>query len=264
MADEIQGLWIGSRLSAFERLCIRSFQDHGHSFRLFTYGPLEGVPDGTLIEDGNAVLPRELLAPFQAPGGALAHFADWFRWELLRTRGGWWVDMDMVCLAPFDFSEEVVFGYQDPFTPNVSVLRFPAEHPMAARMAERCAEPARLRPGDSLRTKARKILRRITGRTHSGLQWGEAGGPVGFREELQGSGYENFGQPFTVFYPVHHQHWPCIFDETLKDDLGFYERTVGLHLWNELFRKFSALGHDADFPAASIIEQLKRKHLPGD
>ena len=104
---------------------------------------------------------------------------------------------------------------------------------------------------------------RLTGGVHSKLQWGEAGGPAGFREALAGSGYETFGQPFTVFYPVHHQHWPHIFDETLRNDLDFYESTVGLHLWNEIFRKFSPKGHDADFPPASIFEQLKKRHLPG-
>ncbi|MEQ9400313.1 MAG: hypothetical protein RJQ04_14210 [Longimicrobiales bacterium] len=263
MADEIRGLWIGERLSTFERLCIRSFQAHGHPFRLFTYSDVKGVPEGTLVEDGNAILDETVLRRFQAPGASLAHFADWFRWELLRQRGGWWVDMDLVCVAPFRFDSEVVFGYQHPGGPAIGALRFPAGHPLTVEMVDRSANPTRLREGDSWRKKARKLYLRLTGDGHSKMRWAEGGGPLGFAEALRDVGGAEFGLPFTVFYPVHNQHWPHLFDETLEHDSDFYHDTVAVHLWNEIFRRHSPKGHDATFPPGSLFEQLKRRYLSG-
>jgi hypothetical protein len=261
MPDEVRGLWIGDRLGTFQRLCVQSFLDHGHAFRLFTYGHIEGVPDGAIVEDGSSVLAPGLLQPFLDGKGALAHFADWFRWELLRQRGGYWVDMDVICIRPFDFEAPVVYGCQDPFTPSVGVLRFPAGHPMTETMVDRCANPHRMRDGDSLRRRARKALRRLRGGSRGDVLWGEAGGPTGFREALEGSDCQQFGLPYPVFYPVHHQHWPCIFDETLKDQLPLFESTRAIHLWHEVFRVFSGLDPEGPFHPDSIYEQLKRKHL---
>ena len=36
--------------------------------------------------------------------GSYAGFANFFRYELLRKRGGWWVDLDTICLRPFPAS----------------------------------------------------------------------------------------------------------------------------------------------------------------
>jgi len=102
----IQGLWIGN-FSVMEQLCIRSFLAHGHEFDLYTYGPVVGVPDGTRIEDANEIVPYERVAKFTEVGGG---FSDFFRFSLLAKRGGWWMDMDMVCLRPLDFEEEYVYG----------------------------------------------------------------------------------------------------------------------------------------------------------
>ena len=52
----IKGLWIGTELGKIERLCIRSFQKQGHIFELFTYGEVKGIPEKTIIRDGNEIL----------------------------------------------------------------------------------------------------------------------------------------------------------------------------------------------------------------
>jgi Alpha 1,4-glycosyltransferase conserved region len=262
MAEEICGLWIGERLGTIERLCIQSFLDHGHPFRLFTYGDLAGVPEGTTIENGHGVLSESLMQPFQSPGASIAHFADWFRWKLLEARGGFWVDMDVVCLREFDFSAPVVYGKQDPHTPSIGVLKFPAQHPLTTVMVDRCESPHRFRPEDSWRRKVRKTWRRLRGGSRADLEWGEAGGPDGFTVELAGSEYEHFGLPYTVFYPVHHQHWSLIFDETFKNDPPeFFADTRAIHLWGEILRRYSPTGPDDAYPPGSLFEQLKRRHL---
>ena len=51
-------LWIGSRLSALERLSIASFLANGHPVHLYAYGPIEGIPAGTTLRDAREILPE--------------------------------------------------------------------------------------------------------------------------------------------------------------------------------------------------------------
>lgn len=99
----IQSLWIGNRLSAMERLAIQSFLANGHDFHLYCYNDVEGLPAGTVVRDGNDILPESRIFAY-ADGfakGSHAAFSNHFRYKLLLERGGWWVDTDVVCLRPF-------------------------------------------------------------------------------------------------------------------------------------------------------------------
>ncbi len=42
--------------------------------------------------------------------GSVADFANFFRYKLSLEKGGWWTDMDYVCLTPLDFADDLVFG----------------------------------------------------------------------------------------------------------------------------------------------------------
>jgi hypothetical protein len=112
----IHGLWIGNRLSLVELLCIQSFLDNDHAFVLWTYEKLENeLPDGVIIRDANQVIPREKIFRYKNRNqfghgkGSYAGFSDIFRYKLLYEHGGWWVDMDVTCLKPLDFTTPYVF-----------------------------------------------------------------------------------------------------------------------------------------------------------
>src|SRR4051794_37495980 len=102
----VQGLWVGGELSAMEQICIQSFLKNGHGFHLYTYGDVRGVPDGTVRLDGSTILPASKV--FQYRNGSFAGFSNFFRYRLLLEKGGWWVDLDTVCLQPFDFEAPYV------------------------------------------------------------------------------------------------------------------------------------------------------------
>ena len=104
----IQGFWMG-KLSVMEQLCMRSFLRHGHEFHLYTYYhiPEADIPAGVIVKDANEIEPEHRLADFSEIGGG---FSDFFRFSLLAQRGGWWADMDMVCLKPLDFDQPYVYG----------------------------------------------------------------------------------------------------------------------------------------------------------
>ncbi len=109
----INGLWIGGSLSPVELLCIRSYINHGHKFHLWTYSDVANIPKHKNITRKNAAEILEEGAVFSYEKGpfpgSYAGFSDIFRYKLLFEHGGWWVDMDTVCLRAFDFPEEYVF-----------------------------------------------------------------------------------------------------------------------------------------------------------
>ena len=121
----IQSLWIGDSLSQLEKLCIASFIKNGHDFHLYTYGRVEGIPEGTIERDANEIIPAKNIFTY-GKTKSYAIFADWFRWELLYQKGNFWVDMDVLCLKAFDFEDEIIFGFESSFVAAIGVLCFPS------------------------------------------------------------------------------------------------------------------------------------------
>jgi len=113
----VHGLWIGDRLSRLELLTIHSFLRHGHEYHLWLYDELQNpLPAQVVIEDANEIIPRDRVIrrkdtdPEAGVGrGSYGLFSDLFRYKLLYERGGYWADMDVTCLRPFDFPDEYVF-----------------------------------------------------------------------------------------------------------------------------------------------------------
>ena len=95
----IQGLWFGESLTNLERLCMKSFMDNGHEFHLYVYDELQDIPQGVIVKDANEIVPRTRIKEFRWFAG----FSDFFRYMLLAKKGGWYVDMDVICLRPLDF-----------------------------------------------------------------------------------------------------------------------------------------------------------------
>lgn len=96
-----QSLWVGPGLSPLEHLCIKSFLAHDHKFVLYAYEEVDNVPAGCVVEDASAILPKEsvFLLKSGLHVGSASTFSDRFRYQLLQTRGGWWVDTDTLCLT---------------------------------------------------------------------------------------------------------------------------------------------------------------------
>jgi hypothetical protein len=128
----INGLWIGKTLSAIELLCIRSFLYFGHEFHLWVYDKIETpLPEKVVLEDASLMIPKERVFfytnknQFGHGKGSYAGFSDIFRYKLLYEKGGWWVDMDVCCLKPFDFSEDYVFRTHHDFPAVGNIIKCP-------------------------------------------------------------------------------------------------------------------------------------------
>ena len=135
-------------------------------------------------------------------------FSDWFRWSLLYEKGNFWVDMDVICLKPFVFSEDLVYGFEVKDRVCPAVIKFPPQHELSQLLMSVCSAPNKLLPYDSSRAKIRKIIRKIITKITMRDErtfltgWGEAGGPTGFTKALDHFKLIDRAKPPADFYPV--------------------------------------------------------------
>lgn len=235
----IQSLWIGNKASVIEHLCIKSFLDNGHEFHLYVYnGKVENCPVGTVFKDANEIIPEALV--YKDIINRYTSFANWFRYKLLYERGGWWVDMDVICLREFNFNmdycftTEVIFDNGSPMTiTNNAIIKAPKNAEFLSDM-----------------------LGYMWKRDLKNAKWGEFG--ARFLERiLKQYDSEAYIQPTHVFCPINWHETELFFKENV--DLTF-ENTYAIHLWNNIW---SGIGIDknATFHPTSIIEKLKMKYL---
>lgn len=238
----VRTLWIGESLSTMERLSLRSFLAHGHEVHLYTYGEVAGVPAGTIVEDANRIVPAEKIFRFRGDG-SYAAFSDLFRWALLGGEGGWWVDTDVVCLAPFDFETPWVFASEcDALYASESVTSGVVKAPGGSE-AMRWA----------LELCGRKDLER--------LDWGEIG-PHLVGDLVNHYALGRYVEPYTTFCPTFCAHAGRFVDpERSWSGLLTRDReSYAVHLWNEMWGKLN-LDKDARYPAECLYERLKAWYL---
>ncbi len=259
MPPIIQSLWIGADLSNVEKLCVKSFLDHGHEFHLYTYGHIGGVPKGAVIKDANEILPEREI--FRNNRGGFANFSDWFRYTLLNKRGNFWVDMDVVCIRPFSFDLDVVFGrgvVGDGF--GSAVIALPNGHILADSMEKACRDYSKVFPWDDLTDRIKKSKRRWSGQGKEGAKFDNPGSPGGLTKAIKYFDLIRYAKPFMYFYPIHFSLWQSAFNDAYIEGAGFYENTYAVHLWNEMSRNTPGFDKNARFDEASLFEQLKKKH----
>ena len=216
-----------------ERLSIESFLRHGHEYHLYTYGDVEGVPRGAVVRDAREILPAERIF-FYRDYPSVAGFANMFRYELLLERGGWWMDSDMICLGPFTFEGEYVFGSEVSkgvaYVTNAAI-KAPRGSEAMAHAAAVCAakDPATLR-------------------------WGETG-PALLEQVVDHFSLRSSVQPPGVFCPVGYSDWRRVLD---ADPPELPRESVAVHLWNEMWRR-DGRDKDASYDPGSLYERLKRE-----
>jgi len=256
----IKTLWIGDTLSTIEQLSLASFVYHGHTLELYTYNPVANVPDGVSVRDANDILGEKLIFSYKSRP-SYAAFANWFRWVMLSRDGGIWVDTDVVCLRPFDFSQDLVVGWEEHGRVNNAVVGGKAGNPLFDLLRRQCERPNDFLPYDSSKQKRRKLIRKfLQGNQRGNLKWGETG-PSGLSAAMEHLDLLHHALPVTAFYPIHSRCWNTIFDATYPDPEKYFPDTYAIHLWNEMIRRNPGYGKDQTYAENSLIEILKRRYL---
>jgi len=116
----------------------------GHAFHLYVYDGID-VPEGVILKDASEIIPREELFYFQNPDTAkpdLGPFSDLFRFRLLMMRGGWWSDVDTVCLSAdvplTDRAWAREHPEHNPAAVGTSQIAFAAADPVVSELYARC------------------------------------------------------------------------------------------------------------------------------
>jgi len=259
MKPVIHTLWIGSKLSIVEQTCLASFVHHGHDVKLYSYGDVGNVPDGVSLIDANTVVSSSEIYTY--PNGSYAAFADLFRWEVLRQKGGCWVDTDVICLKPFDFEHQHIFGWQDSSVINIAVSGLPKGSEHASMLAEMCRHPNKIQPFDKIGHKLLKSYRRyFRGDRPGNIGWGEGGGVKGFTKYAKYTHLDNYAQNFLAFYPIHAKCWKAFVDGSVRMDSSILADSYAVHLWNENLRKIG-LNKNTQLPDGSFIKQAADYYL---
>ena len=192
---------------------------------------------------------------FHDDHNSVASFSDWFRYAMLCKVGGYYADMDTVCIKPFDFGDAFVFGLErDGHAANGMIGGW---DDVIQKMLMACEKFPKIMPWDSTKTKLRKIRRRIKFAGREGTRYGSVGGPLPFTDALRYHNLLHLGQSPEVFYPVAAPDWKSIFTSGIEHNIT--ENTHAVQLWNSR-AEANGLDKNADFPPESLIEQLKRKH----
>lgn len=238
MSEIIQGLWIGSELSVMEQMSLSSFIAKGHEYHLYVYDDVKNIPAGAVVKDAAEILPANRIFQYQQRP-SYAGFANFFRYKLLLERGGWWADADIICLRPFDFSEEFVFATEISKGLEVlgsSVFKAPAGSDVMAYAWGVCQtkNPER-------------------------LVWGETG-PRLLDEAVRKFALEKYAQPHHVFSPVGFWEWHRVLEPDESDRATtLHADTRAIHLWNEKWRE-AGQDKNGSYPENCFYERLKRKY----
>jgi hypothetical protein len=260
----IQGLWYGSSaLGQMERLSIQSFLCHGHEYHLYSYDQITNLPKGALLKDARSIHPSfEMIR--NRDGKVLgAAFSDLFRYKLLHDRGHFWADLDVVCIRPFDFADEVVLAAEnhrpraelkvrvDPHAHigiNCNVMKFPAGSAEMAYCYEQALHFDRSR-----------------------LVFGEIGPELTTRCALK-FGLQRFIKPPVTFNPVNYFDFRDLVNPRRKP--CFTPATYAIHLWsgawgnrswkqkllNALMRTPAQLKNNR-FPPTTLYGELLERYL---
>jgi mannosyltransferase OCH1-like enzyme len=102
----IQSFWIGPKVNLIGRMSAASFLKAGHRVVVHTYEEVSGMPKGVEQWDASKIMPLEEFKKFKS----VSHAIDFFKCAMLVGKGGWWSDLDVICLKPWDFKEKYVFA----------------------------------------------------------------------------------------------------------------------------------------------------------
>jgi hypothetical protein len=227
----VQSLWIGSRLSRIEQLCVSSFLALGYPFHLYIYDEVGDVPCGAILCDAARIFPRDALSAGLSGVNSLslATHSDLFRYRLLAERGGWWVDMDVIGLRPLPQASAEVAGWEDDQHVNNGVLH--------AAVGSRLMETAFIQA-------SRDVGRSVRGAT----------GPHLITRLLREFGQLECALPVQAFYPV---HWSD-FRRVIEPWQPLPQESYTLHLWNYFWQQ-NGLDKDAQFHPASMLGQVEER-----
>lgn len=198
--------WEGPKLSLYEQLCIKSFEQFGHEIKLYSYSAAISGFEGKLY-DAEIIAPKAVFREFKS----ITSFSNYFRYLALdgNESGGTWVDLDMLCLSGSWPESDYLMGFEKHDRLNNAVLRIPTRTTMLSSL--------------------------ISGaRSDEGKKFGSTG-PFLLTKVWKASKKEFEVQPINLFYGVGHWEIEMLIDPLLREATeNRLSKSLAVHLYNEL------------------------------
>jgi hypothetical protein len=212
--------WTGPPLSPYEQLSLQSFVAAGARVFLYSTTKTLHVPEGVELLDVRELWPgpvHRFFFPDGDPSPAL--HSNLVRYAALHRFGGWYADLDMICLRSLPTSK-VYLARETGQSVNGAIMKFPPYSPVMAG----AIEEARARLPQTLRGAP------ITSRTLLG--------PSLLTKLAHDYALDHVLHPISSAYPIDIIETPAMFDPRRCDELN--ERIADsdfVHLWNECWRR---------------------------
>jgi mannosyltransferase OCH1-like enzyme len=261
----IQGLWIGSKLSVMEQLSIQSFRQNGHDYHLYVYEDVRDVPKGVQLMDARSILPADRIFTYQhgAEQGSYSGFADAFRWHLLAEKGGWWADLDVVCLKPFDFPDShiIASSHEGKWgNPAINcVMKMPANSDLATYL---CRESDRYDPQQIRFTETGPLLlqRGIAALgLDSAIVAHDIFCAISWRSVQQKIAYTQLNSRPCRWLNYTKDYARGVLKPAASID-RLRRHSAAIHLWSEMWRR-EQLDKNATYHPSCLYERLKQVYL---
>ena len=235
--DEVRTLWIGPPLSFYEILSLKSLLATSARVILYSYESDLAVPDGVELHAAEAVLPLDILKRYNAGGpDAWARHSDLFRYVMLERFGGWYADLDIVCLANALPQGEMYFGRASETRIFAGLLKFPKG---CSALRDLVLEAKRILPEAGDVSTARAVI----------------GTPL-LSRILQRHGLDRLAAPSRDAYEIASHEALAFFDPEQCEALE--RRLAGstfTHLWNGAWNRLRIPRHYGP-PRGSFLDRL--------
>lgn len=253
------GLWIGAELPLLARLCIKSYLDHGFSFRLLVYQTVKGVPDGVELFDAAQILPANEV--IRDTNGFLRQTIDRIRYRYLAKYGGFFTDLDNICLRPFEIAARPWFGLTRTDVASVATLSFPADHEAILLLSAYTDDPSTILPWDNdeqVKAKRQLAISSTSASERRARTLGIYDANAHLTRCLQHFDLFENAEPIQVFSPLHWSVWRHSFDGTYNLSSPIFKSSLTLHLFGSLVKQEPDALEQIN--EESIVAQLLERH----
>ncbi|AMN45461.1 glycosyltransferase [Rhodoplanes sp. Z2-YC6860] len=234
----VRMFWTGPPLSPYELLSLTSFVAAGAQVFVYSTNRALRVPDGVELLDVRDLLPgpvHRFYFPDGDPSPAL--HSDLFRYAALHRFGGWYADLDMVCLRGLP-TDKVYLAWETDKEANGAIMKFPVHSPVMAGAIE----------------EARALMPQTERGAPASLR-GLLGPPL-VTKLVHDYALDHVLRPASSAYPIGILDTPAMFDPMRCDELNEQAaRSDFVHLWNEYGRRVR-IPKDLGPPKGSFLDGL--------